>query len=234
MEMLKCRFLKNTFKRKLQLMAVLVIAGLGAMVACDEAEHDTRYRVHLITASPDSALLSPQLLDSIHAIFKLNKLNYDDYQFYYYEQDYLGYYHIRCFQYKNKLKVFTNELSFHFDKNKNFHFQTGEVVGSIARFTGVHMQPNRVVEVFVDVLEKDKFYENEKDKFSSFTYDVEYGYFDLNTGVSDASPAFTKAWKVNRSGYDYPYAYINDSNGSVIYYDDGIRYFYSPDFVKNK
>ncbi len=53
---------------------------------------------------------------------------------------------------------------------------------------------------------------------------AQFGYYDLNAGVSLPPGNFVKAWKVALKNGDYPVAYfIDDQPNALIYYDNGIR-----------
>jgi hypothetical protein len=52
---------------------------------------------------------------------------------------------------------------------------------------------------------------------------MEFGYYDLYSGSGNHNQEYTTAWKVNPDKRDYPYAYIDDLNERLIYYDNGVR-----------
>jgi len=51
---------------------------------------------------------------------------------------------------------------------------------------------------------------------------VEFGYYNLNAGTSNAPERLVKAWKASLKGSEYPFAYFEDNGGKLIYYDNGI------------
>lgn len=63
-------------------------------------------------------------------------------------------------------------------------------------------------------------------KFKDSCFKAEFGYYDLNIGVSYASEVLVKAWRITplNSVYpsEYPIAYYQD-NGKLILYDNGIQ-----------
>ena len=86
------------------------------------------------------------------------------------------------------------------------------------------MKQNDVIEMFLNDLNQDNNYFGNKDDIKQGCYDIEFGYFDLNAGISYSASNFTKAWKVKPKDKQYPYAFINDMTSTTIYYDNGIRY----------
>jgi hypothetical protein len=50
-------------------------------------------------------------------------------------------------------------------------------------------------------------------------FEVEFGY----VGLHDSHEQLVKAWKVKPIDKDYPYAYIQDENSEIVYYDTGVR-----------
>ncbi|GAB2789611.1 hypothetical protein GCM10027275_38230 [Rhabdobacter roseus] len=66
-------------------------------------------------------------------------------------------------------------------------------------------------------------------RFGSFTptedfcLKAEFGYYNRNAGVGNAEEQLVKAWRVTPKEHDYPYAFYNDHDGTLLSYDDGIR-----------
>ena len=58
---------------------------------------------------------------------------------------------------------------------------------------------------------------------------AEFGYYDLNSGTGNIIENIIKGWKVTLKNsvepFEYPLAYYQDNNGTLIYYDNGIRTF---------
>jgi hypothetical protein len=73
--------------------------------------------------------------------------------------------------------------------------------------------------MYLNERKKDDFYYISNDS----CFDIEFGYYDLNAGISFANQNITKAWKIKPLNKDYPFAFINDSTSEIIYYDNGVR-----------
>ncbi len=170
-------------------------------------------------------LILPQnQLDSIKALFSYNHLDYTNYQFYNFQRDELNYHHVKCSQFKNNLKLFTNDLIFHFNEKNNYYFLSGEIIENITLDTNFKMNKNNVAATFIDAMEQNNDLSGDKEAVKNSCFDIEFGYYDLNSGNNATSKNYTKAWKIKPTNKDYPYAYINDKNSTIIYYDNGIRY----------
>ena len=182
------------------------------------------YCINSIKDHPGTILLPEEDLILAKSLFDLNKLDYSNLQFYLLQTDELGYYHVRCFQYANDLKIFTDEVIFHFNKTKTYYTLSGDIITKIDLNREPSMKQNDVIEMFLNDLNQDNNYFGNKDDIKQGCYDIEFGYFDLNAGISYSASNFTKAWKVKPKDKQYPYAFINDMTSTTIYYDNGIRY----------
>ena len=157
-------------------------------------------------------ILPQKQLDSINTLFIYNHLDYTNYQFYNFQRDELNYHHVKCYQFKNNLKLFTNDLIFHFNEKNNYYFLSGEIIGNITLDTNFKLNKNNVVATFIHAMEQNNDLSEEK----NVCFDLEFGYYDLNSGNNTTSKNFTKAWKIKPTNKDYPYAYINDNSSTII------------------
>ena len=204
---------------------IIGIFLLISLVSCEQSMIEDQYCFNLKHNSLKSVILPKNQLDSIKQLFDYNHLDYSKFQFYRFKVDELGYHHVSCYQFKNNLKVFTNDLIFHFDKTNNYNFLSGELIEKVNLNEKFKMNHNSVITEFLNVLDQDKYILVDRDEIEKSCFDIEFGYYDLNAGKSNTSKHFTKAWKIKLSNRDYPYAYINDMNSDVISYDNGIRYY---------
>jgi Zn-dependent metalloprotease len=185
---------------------------------------EINYCINFIQNKPDSILLSEGDLSIAKSLFDLNKLDYSNLQFYRLQTEELGY-HVRCYQYVNNLKIFTDEVFFHFNKDKTYKTLSGGVlITKIDLNIEASMIQNDVIELYLKELNKDNNYNGNKDDIIQGCYDIEFGYYDLNAGISYSVSNFTKAWIVKPKGQEYPFAYFNDMTSTTIFYDNGIRY----------
>jgi Zn-dependent metalloprotease len=179
--------------------------------------------VNSIQSSPKITLLSESEMEEIKYLFNYNQLDYTKYLFTRYTKDELGYKRVRCYQFANNLRVFSNELIFPFDMFNNYSGVAGNIINEINLDTKPLQEQDEVVDRFIEKMNQDE--EHIKDKKNKKTcFNLEFGYYDLNAGTGDTNKIFTKAWKIESTNNDYPFAYINDNNLEIIYYDNGIRY----------
>lgn len=208
---------------KSSIALIVIILGLGS-TACKKDKTESNFCIHTIHSSPAKTILTQAEMDTIQYLFDRNNLDYSNYLFYSFERDELGDHHVRCYLFVNHLEVFTNDLIFHFNAQDDYYFLSGHPVNTINLDTLSSMQPNWVVAKFVTQVVKDNIYIGNKDDIINGCFELQFGYYDVNTGTSYVPKNFTKAWKVKPVNREYPYAYINDRNSAIIYYDNGIRF----------
>ena len=214
---------ENKLNLRYMLAIAIYLAGMTVFSGCNKDGNENFYCVNTIKNSQTNTTLSKSEMDVVKYLFNRNQLDYTKYQFYSFQEDELGYHHIRCFQFANNLLVFTSDVIFHFDKNDNYYFLSGDLINTINLNTKPSMKQDNVVEKFVNEIKQDGYYV-ENIEIISDCFDLDFGYYDLNAGISYVDAKFTKAWKINLTNKKYPFAYINDENSELIYYDNGIRF----------
>ena len=152
-------------------------------------------------------------------MFDNNHLDNSNYQFYQLLTEESGHHHVKCHQFYNNLKIFTDDLIFHFDSDGKYYFLSGSILSKINLDTKSNIQPVNLIKMYLNERNKDGIYYNPKDS----CFDMEFGYYDLNAGISYASQNITKAWKIKPLNKDFPFAFINDLTSEIIYYDNGFR-----------
>ena len=175
--------------------------------------------VEFVQNSPTTSVLPESEIKLIKSLFTGNRMDYANYQFYQLDTDDLGFNHVRCYQFVNNLKVFSADLIFHFNQNNSFYLVSGTQIKSIKLDDKPSLNRKKVVELFVQKVSQEKASMVDKD-IAKGCFEIEFGY----VGLDDSNGKFAKAWKAKPAGRDYPYAYINDDNSEVIYYDNGVRY----------
>ncbi|MEI7502234.1 MAG: hypothetical protein WCJ61_03035 [Paludibacter sp.] len=203
-----------------------IIIGISlciGFISCEQNKTEDLYCVNKIQGSNTTISLPQNQIDSIKYMFDYNHLDYSQYQFFSFQLDELGQHHVRCYQFKNDLKLFTNDLIFHFDDKNKYYYLSGELIDKISLDINSTMNNNSVVTKFIYALDQDKEFYGDKEIIKKNCFDIEFGYYDLNAGYSSASKNFIKVWKIKPTNNEYPYAYINDMNSNVIAYDNGIR-----------
>ena len=202
---------------------ILISFCLG-VASCEQDKTENSYCVNIVQDSPATVVLAELEMDTIKFLFDHNHMDYSKYEFYRLQHDELGYHHVRCNQFVNGLKLFTDDLIFHFDQDDKYSSLSGAVVDEIDLSSTSSMNYSKVVEKFLYLVEHDETFFGNKDEIIKSCFDLEFGYFDLNAGISYSDVNFTKAWKIKPTNKDYPFAYINDVNSEIIGYDNGIRY----------
>ena len=223
-------------------MIIITVSLCSCILSCEKNENENSYCVNTIKNSPTTTALSESETNTIKHLFNHNHLDYTKYQFTRFQEDELGYRHVRCYQFANNLIIFTSDAIFHFDKNDNYSSLSGNLINTINLNTKSSMEQDHVVKNYIDIVKHDEDFlawlrllvEMAKvdetvevitlEDIIEGCFDVEFGYYDLNAGISYTNENFTKAWKIKPTNREYPYAYINDENSETIYYDNGFRW----------
>ena len=177
----------------------------------------------VVKGSPDSSLISTSDMDTIRSLFDANRLNLDNLFFTWFRKDEINHFHVGCNQYINSLNVFTGELIFHFDSLGNYTGLSGEIIPEIKTKPIHSLCIGHVIELFLHNVEKDNVYRLQKIKEGCLR--CELGYWDLNLEKNNMATNFTVAWWVKPIDSNYPFAYIDDTNDSLIFYNNGIYTF---------
>jgi len=204
-------------------LMIITISLCFSILSCEKAGNENSYCIKTIKSSPGTTILSKSEMEAIKKLFNRNQLDYTKYLFTRFQKDELGHSHARCYQFANNLIVFTSDAIFHFDKNDNFYF-SDKLINKIDLDTKPSMKQDNVVEIFKGKIEQDGFIMMQYPDIVDGCFELEFGYYDLNAGISYADEKFTKAWKINLTKRDYPFAYVNDENSEIIYYDNGVRF----------
>jgi Zn-dependent metalloprotease len=194
------------------------------IISCKKDKHENDFCINRIFDSPRIQLISEEDFNEVKSLFVSNNLDYSNFQFFKFQTDNFGYHHARCYPFINNLKVFTNDLIFHFDKNNNYKSMSGHLVDGIDLDSIPSMDKKSVIEKYLNEINNDEFNSAKKDSIIKNCFELEFGYYDLNAGKSFSVKNFTKAWKVYPKAKVYPFVYVNDMTSNIIYYDNGIRY----------
>ncbi|WP_206599824.1 hypothetical protein [Hymenobacter glacialis] len=125
---------------------------------------------------------------------------------------------VRVEEYANGIRVFTGQLIFLF-RNGAFSSRTGSASEAFSLDATPNATPESIGVVFRAALKE------YGDPGPQPCVVVEFGYYNLNAGTGNAPERLVKAWKASRKGSEYPFAYVEDREGKLIYYDNGIRTF---------
>jgi hypothetical protein len=129
------------------------------------------------------------------------------------------YVHVHGTQYTSGLPVFTGELGYHF-KDGKYYFLMGEKFTtttdpkpalSLAQVRSLFFKE------FINYNKQSTTYKAEDFKDKCLT--TELGYYTFRGGEIPTRSVLS--WHVKPKGEDYPEAYINDSESTIIYFFDG-------------
>jgi hypothetical protein len=165
-------------------------------------------------------LLSNQEIDSIKYVFNKDHIGYENLQFWHYKED-LGFKYVGAYQFVNNLKIFTDYWGFEFDKNDSLINQSGDSITNFKLTDKPKLSLAQVRAIFIKAVNNDGWYKNDTEIQDS-CINMEFGYYDLNSGSSFQPKNYTTAWYVKPNKRDYPFAFIDDLRGQLITYGNGI------------
>jgi len=131
---------------------------------------------------------------------------------------------VRVDQYANRVRIFTGSINYVFLENKLSGIG-GELTSGTPLDTRSHLTMDELRTLFLNSAEE---FDGAGDKYKDSCLSAEFGYYDLNAGFSYMPEKLVKAWwiviKNSEPHSQYPQACYQD-NGTLIYYDNGIRTF---------
>jgi Zn-dependent metalloprotease len=205
-------------------MFLLVLLMQVALLSCKDkfVANSDNLCLQNVAKNPKENLLPVDTINTIKTLFDFNQMNGSNFVFYEYNQDDHGIYHANAYQFINGVRVFTNNVAFHFRQDKTFIFSSGVMVSKIDLNSKPSLSERRAASLFARAVRADTFTGINKDELLEGCLDVEFGYYDLNASSGSTVMNFVKAWKVTPKGKNYPIAYVNDKNDSIIYYFNGM------------
>lgn len=198
-----------------KLLAFIIFISL---ISCE----DSKYCTDTITGMPDQNLISESDLSTVSSLFGTIGMSLNKYLVFRFQTDQLGGKHVKCYQYVNNIKIFSDEIIFHFDSQNRFTSLSGEIISTIDINSVPKMSKNDVVKLFLELVDEDGRFSSRSLKNECIQCEI--GYYDLNAGTSNQTHNFKLTWKIRGEDSVYPFAYINDTDKSKIYYDNGVRY----------
>jgi hypothetical protein len=198
---------------------ILIIAIVFSCKKSENIPEDNRC-ANLVIDDLKVQLLSDQEMDSIKYVFNKNHIGYENLQFWSYIEN-IGHKYIGAYQYVNNLKVFTDYLGFNFDKNDSLVYENDDRISSISLPDKPKLSLTQVRGIFIKEMQNDVFYKNSYE-IQNDCIDMEFGYYDLNSGSSFQPKNYTTVWYVKPNKKDYPFAFIDDLRGQLITYGNGI------------
>jgi len=210
-----------------KLMLIFLLLGT---IACDKEDENEYANMNLnciekVTTSAWVSTLTSNDRQRIDLLFTNNGIVVNHFEPYEFIPDSLGYSHIKGFQYVNSLRVFTNNLIYHFNKEDQYYSLSGDLINEVYINSEAKSSLSSMENSYGKALAADSFLTNELVRnLVNECFTAELGYYNLNAGRGYAPENFVLAWLVKPVNKEYPFAYINDNNQEVIYYDNGLRF----------
>lgn len=209
---------------KIHLKIIIALIFLFTSYSCNKDNEDKNFQActNLVSKSPSDNLVSVENQVLAENLFSINNIDYTNLQITNVQKDEMNNYHIRCNQFMNGLQIFTSDLIFHFDENEEYYLLCGDLVNDIPLNNQSSLDIEILINKYLNRVQNDNFNKSKIDEIIKNCLDLQFGYFDLNAGISDQPLNIVKAWKITPHNIEYPKLYVNDNTSEIIYYDTGI------------
>jgi len=171
----------------------------------------------------------------INALFSNNSIDNSKFRYFYYSNDSIQTFFppytkfddkiIRVNEFTNGLEIFNGEILFQF-KNNIFNFRNGNTTGGTTLNTSPNLTVGQIRTLFLRHIEQ---FDHNANHYKDSCFSAEFGYFNINDGTNNPTEKLIKSWKVTLKNKifpsEYPIAFYQDSDGTLIFYDNGIRRF---------
>lgn len=201
------------------LKRVLFYISLVLLFSCEK----TQVCPDILLGKPEAEILNTQELGKIESLFVYNNLKKDNLRFTSLFTDQFGNRHAGCYQYVNNLRVFSGDLIYHFGGTGKLYWLTGTYTDKIEISSIPSLQVEDLKKIYRKSIETDTHYSSSSESIFSGCVICELGYYDMNAGTAILTPSWCLSWSIHPYNTDYPKGIINDSNGFVIKYDNGIN-----------
>jgi len=203
---------------------IIALIFLFTAYSCNKDNEDKNFQActNLVSKSPNDNLVSVENQVLAENLFSINDIDYTNLQITKVQKDEMNNYHIRCNQFMNGLQIFTSDLIFHFDENEEYYLLSGDLVNDILLNNQSSLDIEILINKYLNRVQNDNFNKSKIDEIIKNCLDLQFGYFDLNAGISNQPLNIVKAWKITPHNKEYPKLYVNDNTSAIIYYDNGI------------
>jgi hypothetical protein len=185
---------------------------------------------NLVIENLKANLLPQQETDTIMYLFTKNQMSLTGLQFYGYSfsrgYNNVLFRYVNAYQFINGLRIFTDFSNFAFGVNDSLTYKVGDTVTNLDLPDKPKLLKSQVRWIFINEIKKNDYQYSLE--VQANCVEMEFGYYDLNAGSGNQIKSYTTAWKVYPKDNNYPYAYIDDRTGNLIYFDNGII------IIKNK
>ena len=203
---------------------ILTVVFLITISSCKKEDKVDNFQActNIILESPNESQVSAENEIIAENLFNSNEIDFNNLQITKVQKDDYDKTHIRCYQFFNGLKIFTGDLIFHFNENEKYDSLSGEFVTNISLNTQSNLDNDILKNEYLTQVENDPFYSSKISELIENCLDLQFGYYDLNAGISYQPEDITKAWKITPHNKEYPILFINDETSEIIYYFNGI------------
>lgn len=159
--------------------------------------------IERITIPLTAHSISTSDVPTVNNLFSSNGIDNSKFRYYWYIHDTLQTLYppytkkdqktVSVYQYTNDVQIFTGDLEYNF-LNNNFNYRGGNLTNGTSLDTVPKLTLGQIRKLFLGNIEQ---FDHAGDKFRDTCFKVEFGYFNLNAGISYAQEALVKAWRVS-------------------------------------
>lgn len=213
----------------------IAISYILTLTACTKSVQEDNGCIERIFIPMTAHSINSTDIASVNNLFISNGIDNSKFRYYRYIHDtlqtlyppYIKYDQkmVRLDQYTNGVRIFTADLVYNF-LNNGFNYRGGNLTTSTFMDTLSTLKLGQIRKLFLDNIEQ---FDHARNKFKDTCIKAEFGFFNLNAGISNAQEVLVKAWRASPKNAvfpsEYPMAYYQDKDGKLICYDNGIRTF---------
>lgn len=213
-------------KYRFILISIILIAIIASCKK-DKLDNEDKlicneFCVNRIFNNPDSIIVSSEKLNVIKNLFETNSIDYTNLQFVNHVVTGSGIQSVSCNQFVNSVKIlYPPSISFYFESTGDLRGTSVVLIEEINLSSEPSNSMNCVVESFINKLSLYHLFDETIEEIKSGCFEVEFGYYDLNAKIINANTNIVKAWRINRKGFEYPYALVNDVNLEILIFNNG-------------
>ena len=209
-------------KIHIKIIALILLFTAYSCSKKDDEDKNFQACATVISESPNDTIVSEEDQNLAENLFNANQIDYANLQITKVQKDKYGNAHIRCNQFMNGLQIFTSDLIFHFDEKDEYAPVSGDLVNEIHLDNQSSLDNDISTSLYLNEVQNDSFYKFKINEIIKNCLDLQFGYYDLNAGISYKPLNIVKAWKITPHNKGYPVLYVNDATSEIIYYHNGI------------
>jgi Zn-dependent metalloprotease len=208
--------------------AIIVLFFAMIFCACNEQNTPSEAdKTELIQINriydTQNQLISDYAMNIARNLFQKNGLSLSNLQVWRLNSDNLGHHAVKCYQFYQGLKFYTEDIIFQFDSQDIYYNLSGELFESINIDTIPKIAICDAVTLFYKEIAADNWYKDSLSYFCRQGFNAELGIFNLNSGIGNASKDFVLTWKTTvAGGWKCPVGYIRADSLRLIRYANGV------------